>query len=296
VKDDQRGEIARLVDKFTPDNGIFSTTITSVNCIKLDGINDSLPSVYIPSLCIIVQGKKRVLLEDEIYQYQPAEYLVVSVDLPVIGQVIEATKDKPYLCLQLELDLPLLAELIAQTRFLVNSKTPSQRGIFIGDVDDPLGDAVLRLVRLLETPQDIAVLAPMIKREMHYRLLHGKFGNTIALLAQTGSHTQRISAAIKIIKANYNSPLKIEDLATQVGMSTSSFYSHFKAVTAMSPLQYQKRFRLLEARKIMMTELQDAARTAYQVGYESPSQFSREYARMFGNPPLRDIGSLLKEH
>lgn len=295
MKDDQRGEIARLVDKFTPGNGIFSTTITGVSCIKLDGINDSLPSVYIPSLCIIVQGKKRVLLEDEIYQYQPAEYLVVSVDLPVIGQVIEATKDKPYLCLQLELDLPLLAELIAQTRFLVNSKTPSQRGIFIGDVDDPLGDAVLRLVRLLETPQDIAVLAPMIKREMHYRLLHGKFGNTIALLTQTGSHTQRISAAIKIIKANYNSPLKIEDLATQVGMSTSSFYSHFKAVTAMSPLQYQKRFRLLEARKIMMTEQQDASRTAYRVGYESPSQFSREYARMFGNPPLRDIGSLLKE-
>ena len=293
MNETQRKELTSLIDKFSSGNGIHSTAITGVNCIKLNEINDRLPSVYTPSLCIIVQGKKRVLLEDEIYQYQPSEYLVASVDLPVIGQVIEAGKDKPYLCLQIELDLHQLTELMAQTRLPFKNK--SQRGIFVGDVDALMGDGVLRLARLLEATQDIALLAPMIKREIHYRLLNGQYGDVIAQMAQTGSHMQRISAAIQILKANYDQPIKIEDLATQVGMSISSFHSHFKAVTAMSPLQYQKRFRLLEARKIMMTETGDAASTAYRVGYESPSQFSREYVRMFGHPPKRDMTLLLRE-
>jgi AraC-like DNA-binding protein len=291
----QHNELVRLVDKFSSGNGIHSTAIDGVNCIRLNEINDRLPSVYTPSLCIIVQGKKRVLLEDEIYQYQPSEYLVASVDLPVIGQVIEGSKDKPYLCLQIELDLHQLAELIVQARLPVNNKAPSQRGIFVGDVDEPLGDGVLRLARLLDAPQDIALLAPMIKREIYYRLLKGQYGEAIAQMAQTGSHMQRISAAIQVLKANYNKPIKIEDLAAQVGMSVSSFHSHFKAVTAMSPLQYQKRVRLLEARKIMLAEMQDAASTAYRVGYESASQFSREYVRMFGHPPKRDMHILLQE-
>lgn len=162
-------------------------------------------------------------------------------------------------------------------------------------MDESLGDGVLRLARLLEATQDIALLAPMIKREIHYRLLNGQYSDVIAQMAQTGSHMQRISEAIQILKANYDQPIKIEDLATQVGMSISSFHSHFKAVTAMSPLQYQKRFRLLEARKTMMTEMQDAASTAYRVGYESPSQFSREYLRMFGHPPKRDMSMLLQQ-
>jgi AraC-like DNA-binding protein len=295
MNETQRTELASLINKFSSGNGIHSTVITGVNCIKLNEIHDRLPSVYTPSLCVIVQGKKRVLLEDEIYQYQPSEYLVASVDLPVIGQVIEASKDKPYLCLQIELDLHQLTELMAQTRLPFKNKIPSQRGIFVGDVDESLGDGVLRLARLLEAPQDIALLAPMIKREIHYRLLNGQYGDVIAQMAQTGSHMQRISEAIQILKANYDQTIKIEDLATQVGMSISSFHSHFKAVTAMSPLQYQKRFRLLEARKIMMTETQDAASTAYRVGYESPSQFSREYVRMFGHPPKRDMSMLLQQ-
>ncbi|AUZ84991.1 helix-turn-helix domain-containing protein [Methylophaga nitratireducenticrescens] len=158
-----------------------------------------------------------------------------------------------------------------------------------------LDDGVLRLARLLLATQDIALLAPMIKREIHYRLLNGQYGNVIAQMAQTGSHMQRISNAIEVLKTNYHKPIKIEDLATQVGMSISSFHSHFKAVTAMSPLQYQKRLRLLEARKIMLAETLDAASTAYQVDYESPSQFSREYVRMFGHPPKRDMMLLLRE-
>ncbi len=156
-------------------------------------------------------------------------------------------------------------------------------------MDSALSDCVLRLARLLETPQDIALLAPMIKREIHYRLLNGEHGAMIAQLAQSGSHMQRIAAAIRQLKSNFDKPIRVEALADQIGMSVSSFHAHFKAVTAMSPLQYQKRLRLMEARQIMLAEKQDAASTAYRVGYESPSQFSREYARLFGNPPGRDI-------
>jgi len=292
VKESQRIEIAELINKFSAGNGIHATTIAGLNCIKLNVVDENLPSVYCPSLCVIVQGKKRVLLENEIFQYQPSEYLVASVDLPLIGQVIEATEQSPYLCIQLELDLHELTELTVRSNKFSEMRKSIQRGIFIGDVDDSLADSVVRLVRLLETPQDIEVLAPLVKREIYYRLLNGQFGGNIAAVAQLGSQMQRIAAAIKILKSNFNSRINIEELAAQVGMSISSFHSHFKAVTAMTPLQYQKRFRLIEARKIMMTVRQDAARTAYQVGYESPSQFSREYARLFGKPPVRDIDSI----
>jgi AraC-like DNA-binding protein len=295
MNDNQRVELAQLVDKFSMEEGIQTKAIPGVNCIRLTQINDQLQSVYTPSLCIIVQGKKRVLLEDEIYQYQPSEYLVVSVDLPVIGQVIEASKDKPYLCLQIELDQHQLAELMVQAKLPLKNLIPSQRGIFVGDVDESLGDGVLRLARLLEATQDIPLLAPMIKREIYYRLLNGQYGDVIAQMAQAGSHMHRISAAIQVLKNDYNKPIKIEALANQVGMSISSFHSHFKTVTAMSPLQFQKRLRLLEARKIMLADTQDAASTAYQVGYESPSQFSREYVRMFGHPPKRDMSLILSE-
>lgn len=295
MNESQYAELVRLIDKFSGEEGIQPTLIPGVNSIRLTEINDRLPSVYSPSLCVIVQGRKRVLLGEEIYQYQPSEYLVVSVDLPVIGQVVEAEPDKPYLCLQIELDLQQLAELILETRFEVNSQMPSQRGIFVGKVDELMGDAVLRLARLLEATQDIALLAPMIKREIHYRLLNGQYGEVIAQMTQTGSQMQRIAAAIQILKTNYDQPIKIEALAAEVGMSISSFHSHFKAVTAISPMQYQKRYRLLEARKIMLTETPQAAATAYRVGYESTSQFSREYLRMFGQPPGRDIKMLLNE-
>ncbi|WP_404339682.1 AraC family transcriptional regulator N-terminal domain-containing protein [Pseudoalteromonas mariniglutinosa] len=292
MNDSQCTEIAALVNKFSKGNGVHGSAIAGVNCIKFDTTIEKFSGVYHPSLCIIVQGKKRVLLENEIFQYQPSEFLVASVDLPVIGQIIEATKDKPYLCLQIELDLHELTELaIRVNRGRVSAKT-IYPGIFIGDVDDSLADSVLRLVRLLETQRDIEVLSPIIKREIYYRLINGEYGIRIASITQIGSNMQRISAAIKILKTNFSNRVNMEELATEVGMSISSFYTHFKSVTAMTPLQYQKRLRLLEARKIMINERQDAASKAFQVGYESPSQFSREYARQFGNPPRRDVGSL----
>jgi len=268
--------LAAIVEQFSgSDDGIHGTAIPGVNCIRLSELNARLPSVYTPCICVIVQGRKRVLLEKEVYEYRPSQYLAVSVDLPVIGEVTEGSREKPYLCLQIELDQLQLAELLIQARLSLERETATRRGIFVGDVDKSLGDCVLRLARLLEAPQDIPLLAPMIKREIYYRLLRASHGETIAQLARTGSQMQRIATAIQQLKSNYDKPIRIEALAKQVGMSVSSFHAHFKAVTAMSPLQYQKRLRLLEARQIMLVEMRDAVSTAYRVGYESPSQFSR---------------------
>lgn len=289
----ERKELSAIVDRFSNGDGIHTTAIPGVSCIKLSELNARLPSVYHPSLCVILQGKKRVLLEDEIYEYQPSEYLVVSVDLPVISEVTQGSKDKPYLCLQIELDQHELTDLLVQANTPVDESISTERGIFVGNMDTLLSDCVLRLAQLLDAPQDIPLLSPMIKREIYYRLLNGQYGAVIAQLARAGSHMQRITVAIQQLRLNYDKPMKVETLANQIGMSVSSFHAHFKTVTAMSPLQYQKRLRLMEARQIMLVEMQDAASTAYRVGYESPSQFSREYARMFGNPPGRDISRLM---
>jgi AraC-like DNA-binding protein len=290
-------ELARLVDKYSGTDGIHSTAVPGLTCLKISAAGGKVNSVYVPSVCIVVQGRKRVLLEDEIFKYAPGQYLAVSVDLPLLGQVTEASRTRPYLCLQIHLDAAMMSELIAQS---VNgeagndrwSSRETERGLFVGDVDDAMLDAVLRLARLLESPRDIPILAPMTMREVHYRMLSAAHGPAIAQIAVAGSNTQKIAQAIRRMKSNFTRTTSIEDLAAAVSMSPSSFHQHFKAVTAMSPLQFQKRMRLMEARQIMLTEPIDAASTAYRVGYESPSQFSREYARMFGAPPIRDIAGI----
>lgn len=288
----EHASLAALIDKFSNGEGIHDTAIAGMRCIRLTEVQSSLPSVYNPSVCFIAQGRKDVLLEDEIYSYVPSQFLAVSVDLPVIGVVTEARADAPYLCLQVDLDQTLLAELMAQAQLSAQEPAALQRGIFVGTVDAALEDCVLRLARLLETPHDIALLAPMIKRELHYRLLSGPHGAAIAQQARVGSRLQRVSQAIQRLRQDFTKPVKVEDMAAWAGMSVSAFHAHFKNVTAMSPLQYQKRLRLMEARRIMLTEMADAASTAYRVGYESATQFSREYARLFGSPPKRDMDAL----
>ncbi|MHC5735917.1 AraC family transcriptional regulator [Nostoc sp.] len=205
---------------------------------------------------------------------------------------MEATPDKPYLGFKLNLDPRQLCDIIAQIRPGTSKKENSVRGLFVSNVDAPLIDCALRLTRLLDTPQDIPILAPMIIREMYYRLLMGEQGEAVRQIATSGSNMQRIAEVIKLIKADFIKPMRIEELAGQASMSPSSFHHHFKEVTSMSPLQYQKQLRLLEARRLMLAENSDAANAAYQVGYESPSQFSREYSRMFGAPPIKDIERL----
>jgi AraC-like DNA-binding protein len=285
-------ELAALVDKYSSGDGIHPTAIPGLQCLKMSAVNMSTPSVYNPSVCVVVQGRKQVLLEDEIYRYAPSQYLAGTVDLPLLGQVTEASAKKPYLCLQINIDASQMSDLIGHSRADTPTDGTTARGLFVGKLDDDMMDATLRLARLLDTPRDIAALAPMRMREFHYRMLSGKHGAAIAQIAVAGSNTQKVAQAIRRMKADLARAISVEDLAARSHMSPSSFHQHFKAVTAMSPLQYLKRLRLTEARQIMLSEPVDAASTAYRVGYESPSQFSREYARMFGAPPMRDIAIL----
>jgi AraC-like DNA-binding protein len=282
-------EIATRVMRHTEGNGIYPTPIAPLIFVRSDAASTTNYYVDEPTLAIVVQGQKEVLLGEETYAYCVGQYLIVSVDLPLSGCAVKATSDKPFLALKLNLDVMQLCEMIAQMTFSSEKKENSVRGISVSNVDAALIDCALRLTKLLETPQDIPMLAPIAIREIYYRLLVGKQSEAVRQIATSGSNMQRIAEVIKLIKAEFTKPMRIEALARQVGMSTSSFHQHFKQVTSMSPLQYQKQLRLLTARQMMLAENADATSAAYQVGYESPSQFSREYSRMFGAPPIKDI-------
>jgi len=287
-------ELAALVTRHTEGkgNGAHSTAIGQLEFMRQSDASTAMSGVCEPILGIVVQGKKEVLLGEETYPYGTAQYLVVSVDLPICGFAVKATPDKPYLGFKLNLDSVQLCDIIAQTNPDMGKKENSVRGLFISDADASLIDSAIRLTQLLDTPQDIPFLAPMIIREIYYRLLMGEQGEAVRQIATSGSNMQRIAEVIKLIKANFTKPLRVEDLALAANMSASSFHRHFKEVTSMSPLQYQKQLRLLSARHLMLAENADATHTAYQVGYESTSQFSREYSRMFGAPPIKDIERL----
>ena len=287
-------ELAALVAKYSNGDGIHASAVDGVQCIRLSRPHLQLPSVYQPSVCVIVQGAKQVLLEEEIYRYAPTQFLAVSVDLPLVGQVMEASEQAPYLCLAIDIDAKQISDLITQSGDVSWRRGETARGLFVGALDAPTQDAVLRLARLLDTPRDIPVLAPLALREFHYRLLTGPYGATIAQMSIAGSNMHKIGQIIRRIKTRLAEPIRVEDLASMANMSPSSFHQHFKAVTAMSPLQYQKRLRLTEARQILLAEHLDAASAAYRVGYQSVSQFSREYARMFGAPPMRDVAGIRK--
>ena len=292
---DRCQELAALLTRHTDGqgNGFHKTDIDKLEFMRESSGSAALHAVCQPILALVIQGKKEALLGEETYRYGEAQYLVISVDLPLSGFVVEATPDKPYLGFKLSLDPRQLCDIItAQTSPIGSNKENSVRGLFVSNADAPLLDCALRLTRLLDTPQDIPMLAPMIIREIYYRLLMGEQGEAVRQIATSGSNMQRIAEVLKLIKTDFAKPMRVEDLAGQANMSPSSFHYHFKEVTSMSPLQYQKQLRLLEARRLMLAENSDAANAAYQVGYESPSQFSREYSRMFGAPPMRDIERL----
>jgi AraC-like DNA-binding protein len=286
-------QIATLVSSRTnaKGNGTHGTAIAPLEFMRQSATFVTMRDVSEPTLGIVLQGKKEVLLGEETYRYGVAQYLVISVDLPFYGYVTEATPEQPYLGLKLDLDAVQLCDIMSQTPPSV-AKKESVRGWFISNAAPSLMDCFLKLVKLLDTPQDIPFLAPLIIREIYYRLLVGEQSEAVRQIAISGSNMQNIAKAIKLIKTNFAKPIRIEDLAEQVNMSSSSLHRHFKAVTSSSPLQYQKQLRLLKARHLMLAENADAASTAYQVGYESPSQFSREYSRMFGASPIKDIARL----
>lgn len=288
----QQGELAKLIECYSDRNGVHATAIPSLFLARQSNVTEPKYGVHKPSLCIVVQGVKEVSLADERFRYGPADYLVASVDLPIIGQVIEASSDVPYLSLKLEFTPSQIIEVLSDSDIRVGLKDHVKRGMFVSQTELPMLDAVIRLVRLLEDPKNIPVLAPLFTKEIIYRILQGQHGSTLEQIAIEGSSTYQIKDVIHQIMNNYNKSFRIEELAEIANMSVSSLHRHFKEVTAMSPIQFQKQLRLQEARRLLLSESTDAADVAFRVGYESPSQFSREYSRMYGLPPREDIKRL----
>jgi AraC-like DNA-binding protein len=245
-----------------------------------------------PAFCVIAQGSKEILLGDHRYRYDPAHYLIATAELPVAGRITEASKERPYLSLGLELDPTLVGSVMVEAGHAAPRSHSAVKAIDVSPLDAGLLDAAVRLVRLLDSPTDARFLAPLVIREIVYRLLMGEQGGRLSHIAVLGGHAHRISQAIERLRKDFDQPLRIEDLARELGMSVSGFHHHFRAVTAMSPLQFQKQLRLQEARRLMLGEDLDAASAGYRVGYGDASHFTREYKRLFGAPPMRDVERL----
>jgi AraC-like DNA-binding protein len=268
------------------------TSIPGLTLFRRVEPTEPISGMYEPSICLVAQGAKRVLLGDETYVYEAHHYLITSVHLPTVAQVIAASQEKPFLGLRLKLDQREMSQLMVDSNLPTSHAQQSSRGIATGEVTLSLLNAFQRLIDLLAEAQDIPILSPVIQREIIYRLLVGDQGARLRQIASVGSQSHQIARAIDWLKGNFTQPLRIDDLAAQARMSTSTFHHHFRSMTALSPLQYQKQLRLQEARRLMLMEYLDATTAAFQVGYESPSQFSREYNRLFGAPPLRDVTNL----
>jgi AraC-like DNA-binding protein len=289
---ERQQELAARVARLTLIDGTHQSALPSLALTRGSVPTMCMPTVYQPCLAVVVQGRKRTLLNDEVFYYDALNYLVVSVTLPAMGQVLEASPEHPYLSLRLNLDLEEIARLVLELGDRGPSPAPADRGLFVARLDEPLLDAVLRIVKLLDTPEDIEVLAPVVQREIYYRILRGELGPRLVDLAQSEGGNHRVVRAIEWLKQHYAAPLRIEELADAVHMSPSALHHRFKAVTAMSPLQYQKHLRLHEARRLMFADGIECAAAGHRVGYESASQFSREYRRLFGAPPRAEIARL----
>ena len=249
-------------------------------------------SVAEPSFCVIAQGSKEVFLGEERYQYDPAHYLLTTVDLPVVSQIREASQEQPYLGIRLHLDPTLVGSVLVEADVSSPPGHGEVKAIDVSPLDASLLDAVLRLVKLVESPAEARVLAPLVTREIVYRLLVGAQGARLRHIAGLGGDTHRIARAVDHLRRDFKQPVRIERNAQELGMSVSGLYHQFKAVTAMSPLQYQKRLRLQEARRLMLGEHLDAASAGARVGYDDAAYFSREYKSFFGLPPMRDVDRL----
>jgi AraC-like DNA-binding protein len=249
-------------------------------------------AMFKPSFCVIAQGSKEVLLGEEAFRYDPGQYLISTVVLPVVSQVVEATEEKPYLGFQLYLDPAVVASVMMESGIETKKAGATAKAMNVSPIEDELLEAALKLVRLLDTPDEMKFLAPLIIREIIFRLLKGDQGARLSHLLVSEGDTRRITRAVNHLREHMEEPLIIENLARDLGMSVSGFHFHFKNVTAMSPVQFQKQIRLQEARRLMLGEDLDVASAGFRVGYEDPSYFSREYKKLFGTPPQRDIAKL----
>ncbi|MFD1990419.1 AraC family transcriptional regulator N-terminal domain-containing protein [Paenibacillus nicotianae] len=292
----KKDELARLIKRHSTLEGVQETAISSLFFIRYLHTSEPDYRVARPALCFIAQGSKEIYLAKERFSYNPNDYLVGSINLPVVGQVIKASAEEPYVSFKLEFTQQQILDVLNDSSLQSVAHNNAGRALFVGQINAGLLDSILRLARLLDHPEDIPFLAPLCIKEILYRLLQGEYGATLAQIAMEGSSTYRIQDAIQHIMDHYDQSLSIEGLAEVASMSVSSFHRNFKEVTAMTPLQFQKQLRLQEARRLLLSESADAADVAFRIGYESASQFSREYARMFGSPPRTDIKRLKEKY
>src|SRR5271165_2956268 len=249
-------------------------------------------ATYEPGVTVMAQGQKRVDLGRTTFIYGESRYLLTAVDLPIVSQIVEASEDTPCLAMSLKLEMPVVSELLSREEIQMVEVPSESPAMATGEATAEFLSACCRLIELLDAPQDIPFLSGLIQREIIYRILQGPAGARLRAIATLGDQSHRTAKAIAWIKANYAKPLRVEDLALIAGMGLSTLHNHFRALTAMSPLQYQKQLRLQAARGRMLIDGLDAASAAFEVGYESASQFNREYSRLFGQPPMRDIRTL----
>lgn len=287
--------LARAINARTTGTGDFDTPISGLTFFRREAPAAPAVCMVEPSIVLVAQGAKQIWLGGKAYPYDTARFLITSLDLPANSEVVTASSEQPCLGLTLRLDLRVVADLIAQ------GSLPSQRdravgtGVGLGTATAAILRPFERLLELLDEPDAIPVLAPLIQREIHYRLLMSDQAAKLRQIASIDGQGHRIAKAIDWLKLNYALPLRVEELAARVQMSTPTFHQHFRQLTAMSPLQYQKWLRLNEAKRLMLNEHMDVSRAAFKVGYESPSQFSREYSRLFGSAPKRDIVTLREQ-
>jgi len=292
----EAARLARLLAAYAPHDGSFEMRIPGLMVSRLSRVEKAcVHALRVSSLCIVAQGAKTVIVGDEVYEYDASQMIVFSVALPVAAQVTQATPSEPYLSLRLELDPHKIAELVLKVYPRGLPAVQEKSAVYLTPVDDCIVNAAIRLMECLAHPGDAELLGPLVTEEILIRLLRSPIGVRVAQMGFAESSVQRIAKAISWLRENYSQPMKVEELAEMVHMSVSSFHEHFKAVAAMSPLQYQKVLRLQEARRLMLSAMMDACAASQHVGYLSASQFSREYSRFFGSAPTRDIARLRQE-
>jgi AraC-like DNA-binding protein len=282
--------VERIARKIRIDGGI--ETLKGVHLFRASSLREPVHGVVVPSVCMIAQGSKEVHLGDSHYRYDPFHYLLATIELPSVSRVLEASKERPYLSLRVNLDPSLVGSVMVETGQTFPPGQTDMRAINVSPLDGDLLDPFVRLLRLLDMPEEARILQPLITREIIYRLLRGSQGARLRHLAILGGYVPHIARAVEHIRQEFDQPLHIEQLAQELGMSVSGFHHQFKAVTAMSPLQFQKRLRLQEARQLMLGENLEAAHVAYRVGYHDASHFNREYKNLFGVPPIQDVQRL----
>jgi AraC-like DNA-binding protein len=286
-----RDELVERIARAVREDGTVEP-LKGLHLNRASSPREPLHSVYDPVFCVIAQGSKEIFLSNERYVYDAAHYLLVTAELPLVGHVLDASKKRPYLSLRLELDPALVGAVMAEAGDVPPQYNTQVRAIDVSTLDAGLLDAVVRLVRLLDSPAESRFLAPLITREIIYRLWMGEQGGRLRYVVALGGYAPPIARALERLHKHFDQPLRIDSIARELGMSVSGFHHHFKAVTAMSPLQFQKRLRLQEARRLMLGEGLDAARAAFRVGYHDASHFNREYKSLFGLPPMRDLERL----